>query len=65
MAVVDRARLSIPCVSWLDSPVGHHDDDWDACGDYNYDDYGDDYDDCDVFVDAGGKSFSGWFVLHF
>ena len=29
------------------------------------DDYGDDYDDCDVFVDAGGKSLSGWFVLHF
>ena len=30
MAVVDRARLSIPCVSWLDSPEGQDDDD---CGD--------------------------------
>ena len=30
MAVVDRARFSIPCVSWLDSPEGQDDDD---CGD--------------------------------
>ena len=29
MAVVDRARFSIPCVSWLDSPESQDSDDWD------------------------------------
>ena len=44
MAVVDRARFSIPCVSWLDSPGCHHDDYCHSDGGDNYDDSGDNYD---------------------